>query len=212
MTRHTGFLLIACAALLACHKAPPAAAPAPAPAVNVDSIARAEQARRAAAARADQVRRDSIAHTEAVRHDAAALAEAQRRATAEAAATTALLAPVFFDFDSDAMRPDAMSALDAKATVLRDYASVRIRIAGHTDSRGSDQYNLVLGQRRSAAARRYLVARGVLDSRIASVSFGEQRPACAEDTEPCWQQNRRDAFEIIAGSIVSAATPKGRDE
>ena len=77
--------------------------------------------------------------------------------------------------------------------------ALTIRIAGHTDSRGSGEYNLQLGQRRAAAARDYLTARGVAASRIELVSYGEERPVCQTMDEGCWSQNRRAEFEITAG-------------
>jgi len=76
---------------------------------------------------------------------------------------------------------------------------VAIRISGHADERGSSEYNLALGQRRAAAAKRYLVERGVAESRVETTSFGEERPACTSADESCYAQNRRDEFEITAG-------------
>jgi peptidoglycan-associated lipoprotein len=86
--------------------------------------------------------------------------------------------------------------------VLQARPDVRIRIEGNADERGSDEYNLALAQRRSAAAKRYLVARGIADARIEVVSFGKERPVCQEHVESCWQQNRRDEFVITTGSIA----------
>ena len=78
-------------------------------------------------------------------------------------------------------------------------AGMRIRIAGHTDERGSDEYNLALGQRRAAAAKRYLIAQGIDEARIDVVSFGEERPMVEGSDESAWSQNRRDEFEIVVG-------------
>ena len=77
---------------------------------------------------------------------------------------------------------------------------MRIRVAGNTDNRGSDEYNLALGQRRAAEVKRYLIARGIAEDRIDVVSYGEERPAVAQDNEDAWAKNRRDEFEIIAGA------------
>ena len=93
----------------------------------------------------------------------------------------------------------ARATLDAKLPLLRANADVRIRIAGHTDERGSDAYNIALGQRRAAAAKRYLVDNGIAADRIDVVSFGEDRPAAMGSDETAWSQNRRDEFEIIVG-------------
>lgn len=192
----------------ACHNAKPAEV-APARGPNADSIA-AANARRDAAARADAARRDSIARADAARRDAAARDEARRRAEAEAAAArNAIGTKIFFDYDRDSLRSDAIAVLDAKVPLLQRRMDVRIRIEGNADERGSAEYNLALGQRRSAAAKRYLVARGIPEGRIEVVSFGEERPVCDGHEEGCWHQNRRDEFVITAGNMSSTA---GRQE
>jgi peptidoglycan-associated lipoprotein len=189
-------LVAAALTLGACHKAP-APAPTPAAAPAQDNSAADARARAAAAARAD-----SIARADAARRDAAARDEAARRAreAAAAAARATLGAAIYFDLDKDALRTDAEQALDAKVAVLKSQAAVHIRIDGNADDRGSDEYNLALGQRRSATAKRYLEARGIDASRIEVVSFGKERPACKDEAESCWQQNRRDGFSITAGA------------
>jgi peptidoglycan-associated lipoprotein len=194
MSLSSAAVLAAAFAVAACHKAP-APAPAPAAAPAPDTRA-ADAARRAAAARAD-----SIARADAARRDAEARDEAARRARAAAAAAAraTLGAAIYFDLDKDALRTDAEQALDAKVAVLKSDAGVHIRIDGNADDRGSDEYNLALGQRRSASAKRYLEARGIDASRIEVVSFGKERPECKEEAESCWQQNRRDGFSITAG-------------
>jgi peptidoglycan-associated lipoprotein len=168
--------------MTACRKKPEPApapapvqpAPAPAPRVNQDSI---DAAARAAAE------------------------DAERRAMAAAieAARAALTAPIFFDYDQSDLRDDARATLESKVPVLNANPAIRLRIAGHTDERGSDEYNLALGQRRAAAARRYLESRGIAASRIDIVSFGEERPIAQGSSESAYAQNRRDEFEIIAG-------------
>ena len=90
--------------------------------------------------------------------------------------------------------------LDAKLPILRANQTVRIRISGHTDSRGSDEYNLALGLRRAASARKYLSDRGIAVGRIDVVSFGEERPAVSGDDEGSFSQNRRGEFEILSGA------------
>ncbi len=181
-------------ALAACHKAP-APVPPPQAAPVVDNSAADARARAAAAARAD-----SIARADAARRDAAARDEAARRARDAAAAARATLASViYFDLDKDDIRADAQQTLDAKAALLKSQSALRIRIDGNADDRGSDSYNLALAQRRSAAAKRYLEARGVDASRLEVVSFGKERPVCKDEAESCWSQNRRDGFTITAG-------------
>lgn len=178
----------------------PTPPPPPEPIINQDSIdaaarARAEQERLAAEAEA---RRRAEADAAAAR----ARAEAEARRVAEAAlaaARSAFAMAIYYDYDRSELKPEARSALDAKLPLLRANANVRIRIAGHTDERGSDAYNVALGQRRAAAAKRYLVDQGIAADRIDVVSFGEDRPAAMGSDESAWSQNRRAEFEIIAG-------------
>jgi peptidoglycan-associated lipoprotein len=140
--------------------------------------------------------------------DAACVKARNDAAMAEAvkAATAALTATVYFDYDRSDITDDARVKLDAKVPVLTQNTGVRIRISGHTDSRGSDEYNLALGQRRAAAAKRYLTDRGIDGSRIEIVSFGEERPTCTDESEGCWSRNRRDEFEITGGTITQVQT------
>ena len=119
---------------------------------------------------------------------------------------SALTATIYFDYDRSDITDDARTKLDAKVPVLTQNTGIRIRIAGHTDSRGSDEYNLALGQRRAAAAKRYLTDRGIDAGRIEIVSFGEERPTCTDEAEPCWGRNRRDEFEITVGEITAVQT------
>ena len=89
---------------------------------------------------------------------------------------------------------------------------MRIRIEGNADERGSDEYNLALGQRRAAAAKRYLVERGIDASRFDLVSYGEERPVCTDHNEDCWQRNRRDDFVIVTiGSDNIVVPPSGEE-
>lgn len=114
-------------------------------------------------------------------------------------ARAALLAKVYFDFDQDVLRDDQRSVLEAKLPVLRANPNVRIRIEGHADERGSDEYNLALGMRRAQTAKKFLTDNGIDASRIDIASLGEERPVCQDHSESCWSQNRRDEFVIVAG-------------
>ncbi len=111
--------------------------------------------------------------------------------------TTAITAPIYFDFDRSTIRPDAAATLDRKIPWLQANPGMRIRIEGNADERGSDEYNLALGQRRAASAKRYLTERGIAGDRFDLVTFGEEQPICTEHGEPCWQQNRRADFRIV---------------
>ena len=125
---------------------------------------------------------------------------------AVATATAALTATIYFDYDASEITTESRAKLDAKVPVMSQNTTVRIRVAGHTDSRGSDEYNLALGQRRAAAAKRYLTDRGIDAGRIEIVSFGEERPVCTEEDESCFSRNRRDEFEVTAGQITAGQT------
>ena len=127
--------------------------------------------------------------------------------------TSAITAPIYFDFDKDDIRPDAAATLDRKIPWLQANPGMRIRIEGNADERGSDEYNLALGQRRAAAAKRYLVERGIAAERFDLVSYGEERPVCTEHDESCWQRNRRDDFVIVTiGADAIVVPPGGEDE
>jgi peptidoglycan-associated lipoprotein len=106
---------------------------------------------------------------------------------------------IHFDYDKADIKPEDQPILDRKAAIMRANPAVRVRISGHADERGSDEYNQVLGQRRANAAKEYLVARGVEASRIDLTSYGEERPVDRAGTEEAFAKNRRDEFEIIAG-------------
>ncbi|HUF25143.1 MAG TPA: OmpA family protein [Vicinamibacterales bacterium] len=106
------------------------------------------------------------------------------------------LAHVAYDYDSYALTDAARAALDGNAAWLRRWSSTRITIEGHADSRGTNEYNLALGDRRAAAARDYLVSLGIAADRLAAISKGEEQPFCSEETESCWAQNRRGYFVI----------------
>ncbi len=129
--------------------------------------------------------------------NSAAIADSIRRATEAARAT--MLQTIYFDYDSDELRSDARATLDDKLRVLNANPQARIRIEGHTDERGSDQYNLALGRRRADQAKRYLSDRGIDASRIETMSFGRERPAASGSNEEAWAQNRRGEFVITAG-------------
>jgi len=97
----------------------------------------------------------------------------------------------YFDYDSYDLREDARLALDGDAKMMRDHANASLLIEGHCDERGTPEYNLSLGEKRANAARDYLVAQGVDNGRIETVSFGEERPFATGHDEQSWAQNRR---------------------
>jgi peptidoglycan-associated lipoprotein len=110
-----------------------------------------------------------------------------------------LAAMINFDYDQAAVRSADQATLDRKAAILIANPGVKLRIAGHADERGSDEYNLALGNRRAAAAKRYLENKGVDASRLDVISYGEERPLNPGSDETAYAQNRRDEFEVTAG-------------
>ncbi|ODS53728.1 MAG: peptidoglycan-associated lipoprotein [Acidobacteria bacterium SCN 69-37] len=105
---------------------------------------------------------------------------------------------VHFAYDSSDLDDTARASLQKNATWLQRWTSTRVTVEGHADSRGTSEYNLALGERRAASVRDYLASLGVEAARMATVSLGEERPLCSEETETCWAQNRRGQFVITA--------------
>ncbi|MGB8260346.1 MAG: peptidoglycan-associated lipoprotein Pal [Terracidiphilus sp.] len=103
---------------------------------------------------------------------------------------------IFYDYDTADLRPDAQATLQRDATFLVSHPSVKVAVGGYCDERGSNEYNVALGQNRADAAKNALVAAGVAASRIRVVSYGKEKPFCSESTEACWQQNRRAGFSM----------------
>jgi len=106
--------------------------------------------------------------------------------------------PIYFAFDRDAIRPGDAKILDASAAWLKENDDYLVLIEGHCDERGTEQYNLVLGERRAVAAMSYLIKRGIASNRLSVVSYGEERPACPERTRASWAKNRRAQFKVRA--------------
>ena len=106
---------------------------------------------------------------------------------------------VYFDFDKSEIRPDMRATLDAKARFLQEFPTIRVQIEGHCDERGTVEYNIALGHRRSQSSRDYLVSLGVKPSRVDTVSYGEERPADTRSNEAGWAKNRRAKFNVIGG-------------
>jgi peptidoglycan-associated lipoprotein len=103
---------------------------------------------------------------------------------------------VYFDYDKADIRPDQVAKLQNSAAWLKDNANVRFTVEGHADERGSAEYNIGLGDRRANSVREFLVAQGLPAARMNTISYGEERPQCREQTEDCYQRNRRAAFTI----------------
>ena len=172
-------VLVACGGkqppeLPAPQQAPTSTATTPTAGPNADSAAAAERER------AERERRE-------------------REAAMAGAVGTDLKAMIHFDYDQADVRAGDMAILDRKAAILGANPGVRVRISGHADERGSDEYNLALGMRRAAAAKRYLENKGVDGARVEVISYGEERPLSMGQDETSWANNRRDEFEVTAG-------------
>ena len=102
---------------------------------------------------------------------------------------------IYFDFDSSDIRPEFVDVVAAHGRFLAGNASIRVRLEGNTDERGSREYNVGLGERRAQTVKRALALQGVKESQIATVSYGEERPAAAGSDEPAYSKNRR--VEIV---------------
>jgi peptidoglycan-associated lipoprotein len=138
--------------------------------------------------------------------------EAYKRAEAERQARLAALASaeqlrgeirafegenIYFDFDKSELKPEARAILVKKAEWLRNNSEFSVRIEGHCDERGTNEYNLALGERRANAAWKFLNALGISGSRMTTISYGEERPADPRHNEAAWSKNRRDEFKLI---------------
>jgi peptidoglycan-associated lipoprotein len=110
---------------------------------------------------------------------------------------TQQMVPILFDYDKSNIRPGEESKLLSAAAWLKQNATLRFEIQGHADERGGQEYNIALGDERAAAVKRYLAGQGIAENRMTTASYGEERPICREQTEGCFQENRRAAFTRI---------------
>jgi peptidoglycan-associated lipoprotein len=191
-------LLVSMFALWGCLKSSEVTAvPEEQPAATVaPEQSEAAKAEAMAQANAEKERADAAAAAAAA---AAAEAKAREEAAASeraAAAAEAGLKPIYFDFDRSFIRDDARPVMKANAEWLKANPKVKVKIEGNCDERGTIEYNQALGQRRAAAAKKYLTDLGISSSRISLISYGKEKPVCSEQTEECWQNNRRD--ELVA--------------
>jgi peptidoglycan-associated lipoprotein len=113
-------------------------------------------------------------------------------------AANAALKDIYFDFDKYDIRPGDAKILDANAGWLKQNDNMLVLIEGHCDERGTNEYNLALGERRAKATMNYLVSQGIQANRITIISYGEERPVCSEKNDSCWAQNRHSHFLVKA--------------
>jgi peptidoglycan-associated lipoprotein len=128
--------------------------------------------------------------------DEAWLMDEELMAVTNEAYARGLLGDVYYDFDEYELRPEARERLAQNADFMRDHPEFVFTLEGHCDERGTNEYNLALGDRRASSARNYLASLGIDSSRMSTISYGEERPQCAESSESCWQLNRRAHFVI----------------
>jgi len=105
--------------------------------------------------------------------------------------------PIYFDFDKSFIKLEYRAVLKSKAEFLKDNPNIHIRIEGNCDERGTNEYNLALGERRANSAAKFLISLGIAADRIESISYGEERPLTVGRGEGAWSQNRRDDFTVI---------------
>ena len=107
-------------------------------------------------------------------------------------------ADIYFQYDESSLSDDARDKLAKDADLLKNQPQFQLTVEGHCDSRGTNEYNLALGERRANAVRDYIGSLGVNPTRLRTISYGEERPVCHEENESCWQQNRR-AHLVVTG-------------
>jgi peptidoglycan-associated lipoprotein len=136
---------------------------------------------------------------ESERAEAAGRLDGERAAGNRELAKATLTTPVQFEFDRSEITEEGMRLLDQKVEAMQKNPSVRLRVEGNADDYGSDEYNMVLSQRRAAIVNRYFTDRGIDASRIQIVSWGEEKPLCTDRDEGCRSRNRRDEFVVLSG-------------
>lgn len=109
-----------------------------------------------------------------------------------------LLGDVLFAYDSTELTAEGRGTVQKNADYLKRWASTKVMVEGHADSRGTNEYNLALGEKRADVTRDYLVSLGIANDRVTIVSKGEEQPSCSEEAESCWQRNRRGKFLFTA--------------
>jgi len=111
---------------------------------------------------------------------------------------SSLLKPIYFDFDKYDIRPGDVEILKANSALLKKFPNVKIQIEGHCDERGTNEYNLALGERRANSTKKYLTSLGITANRVSTISYGEEKPMDPGHNEEAWTKNRRAHFVITA--------------
>jgi len=199
--KQRSFLVVTTAAaglaIAACSKPPVPLQPRPV--VNTDSLERA-RADSLARARADSIRDAELARQEALADSIRRAKEQEEQASALSPdAMSVLRATVYFEYDQAMLTDAGKALLTAKLPILRERPKLNLLLTGHTDNRGSAEYNIALGLRRAAIVKEWLVSNGVDGARIEIMSLGEEQPAVSGEGEDAWAQNRRVEFEPSVG-------------
>lgn len=113
---------------------------------------------------------------------------------------------VLFDYDKHNIRESARPILDNVASFLNNHRKLNIIIEGYCDERGTNDYNLALGEKRAKATKNYIVSLGVSPSRMTTIAYGEEKPVCSQKNETCWQRNRRSHFVVVKEKVLSEVT------
>jgi peptidoglycan-associated lipoprotein len=122
--------------------------------------------------------------------------DALQRGESTATPASSPLKDVYFDFDRYDLRADSREIHKANSALLKANPSAQVQIEGHCDERGTTEYNVALGSRRAESVKDYLVTLGTSTDRLSTISYGEEVPVCREQTEECWQKNRRVRFVV----------------
>lgn len=122
---------------------------------------------------------------------------AEVAAVVEGSRTNVGLLPIYFDFDKSLVRPDQVTRIETNAGYLKDNPDVQVRIEGNCDARGTNEYNMALGERRAVGTMKYLVNLGIAAGRLSTLSYGEERPLNPGNDESAWAENRRGDFVIV---------------
>ncbi len=175
---------------------------------EAERLAREKEAREAREAREKELREKEVREREAAKlkeREEQAKREFERSLIAKKTPgiegqvfESSLLKMIHFDFDKYDIRPQDAEILKQNAEVLKRFPTVKIQIEGHCDERGTEEYNLALGERRANSAKRYLISLGISADRITTISYGEERPLDPAHNEEAWAKNRRAQFVITA--------------
>ena len=152
----------------------------------------AKRAQQQEARRAEEVRIEKLEELEAAKRR-----EAEAKARQQAVAERFEAQPIYFDFDKSSIRNEARAVLEKTAAFLKENTSIHMRIEGNCDERGTNEYNLALGERRANSAKLFLVSLGIYPDRVRTISYGEERPLARGDSEDAWAKNRRDDLVLL---------------